>query len=229
MIPSEVSGSRLPGGLVGEQQGRLVHERTRKRHPLLLSTRQLVGIVVELRRQADHPQDLGNLRLDVGARLPDHLQAVRDVVVDGAVREQLEVLEHHADVPPQLGGLLARQRTDVATRDQHLAAGGLDLTQQEPDESALSAAGRAHQEGELAALDRHGGSVEADVAARIDNGRVAQLHGRSTAAAAPGSGWVENLVDCCHVQGSLAGNELKPRPSLFGGALSFPAANRIAP
>ena len=49
----------------------------------------------------------------------------------------------------------------------------------------LAAAGRPDQEGELAALDRHGGPVEADVAARIDDGHVAQLHGRAATAGAP--------------------------------------------
>ena len=44
MIPTEVSGSRLPGRLVADEERRVVDERARDRHALLLAARELVGI-----------------------------------------------------------------------------------------------------------------------------------------------------------------------------------------
>jgi hypothetical protein len=133
---------------------------------------------VKLRRQADQAQDLRDFRANARARFPDHLQAVSNVVVHGAVREQLEVLEDHADVAAQLGHTLARHRADVVPGDKHLAAGGVHLTHQKTDERALAASGRAHEERELAAIDRQRDAVHADVPARIHNRRIAQLDDR---------------------------------------------------
>jgi hypothetical protein len=61
MIPIEVSGSRLPGRLVGEQQRRVVDERAAHRDALLLAARELVGEVVQLGRQARERRMSGTL------------------------------------------------------------------------------------------------------------------------------------------------------------------------
>ena len=100
--PDRGLGVEVAGRLVRQQQRRVVDERPRKRDALLLAAGELVGIGVELGREADEAQDLGHLAPDLRARLADHLKAVGDVVVDGAVRQQLVVLEDDADVAPQL-------------------------------------------------------------------------------------------------------------------------------
>src|SRR5262245_64639708 len=45
-----------------------------------------------------HVHDLGNLAPDRGAVFALHLERVRDVLRGGAARQELEVLEHAADV-----------------------------------------------------------------------------------------------------------------------------------
>ena len=52
----------VPGGLVGEQDQRPVHERARDRDALLLATRELVREPAGLLGQADEVEDLRDLR-----------------------------------------------------------------------------------------------------------------------------------------------------------------------
>ena len=106
--PDRGLGVEVAGGLVGQQQRRVVDEGAGDRHALLLAARQLVGVVVELGGEADEAQDVRHLAPDLLARLADHLERVGHVVVDRAVREQLVVLEDHADVAAQVGHALAR-------------------------------------------------------------------------------------------------------------------------
>src|SRR3954451_1827061 len=70
MIPIEVSGSRLPVGSSASSSGGVVDERARNGDALLLAARQLVGEVVELRRQPGQAQDVGHLLADLPARVP---------------------------------------------------------------------------------------------------------------------------------------------------------------
>ena len=174
--------------LVGEQQRRVVDEGAGDRDALLLAAGELVGVAVQLGREADQAQRLRHLGADRGAAGADHLQRVGDVVVDGAVGEQLEVLEDRADVAPQLRDLLLRQGADVAAGDADAAVGGRLVADQGLDQGRLAAAGRADEEDEFAAVDRQRDPVERHVAARVDLGHVAQLDDRlatACGAAAP--------------------------------------------
>ena len=94
----------------------MVDERARDRDALLLAARQLVREAVELLAEADELQDLGHLALDRAARLALHLERVGDVLVDGAVRQELEVLEHAADVAAQLRHARAAQLRGASGR-----------------------------------------------------------------------------------------------------------------
>src|SRR5919107_593231 len=67
-------GVEVAGGLVGEQDQRPVDERAGDRHPLLLTTGELVRQPVGLAVEADHLQHLGHDPLDGALRLVDHLE-----------------------------------------------------------------------------------------------------------------------------------------------------------
>ena len=121
----------VAAGLVGQQQRRVVDEGAGDRDALLLAAGELVGVAVELGREADQAQRRRHLLADFGAAGADHLQRVGDVVVDGPVGEQLEVLEDGADVAPQLRDLLLRQLADVA-------AGDPDRSLRSPSSSRIS-------------------------------------------------------------------------------------------
>ncbi len=80
MIPTDVSGSRLPGRLVADEQRRVVDERARDRDALLLAAGELVGERVHPVREPDHREHLGDLLADRAAALALHLERVGDVL-----------------------------------------------------------------------------------------------------------------------------------------------------
>jgi hypothetical protein len=94
------------GGLVEQHHLRVHRERASDRHSLLLSARQLRGILVGLIGDADALEERhrGGVRPFLG--LFAHLdRSERHVLQNRLVREQVERLEHHADVRAQLGQL----------------------------------------------------------------------------------------------------------------------------
>src|SRR3954447_5845702 len=74
--------------LVGDENHRPVHERSRDGHPLLLPARQLLGQPATLAVQPDELEHLGNDPLDGRRRLADDLEREGDVLGDGLVRQQ---------------------------------------------------------------------------------------------------------------------------------------------
>ena len=79
-----------------------------------LAPGQLVGIVVDLVRQTDETQDLVHLTARRPLLTAGDLQRVEHVVGDGLVLQQLEVLEHAADVSPQIRHFPPPQGAQVA-------------------------------------------------------------------------------------------------------------------
>src|SRR4051794_1168166 len=60
-------GVEVPGGLVADEERRMVHERARDRDALLLATGHLVRVAVHLVRQPNEREHLGHLPPDVVA------------------------------------------------------------------------------------------------------------------------------------------------------------------
>ena len=117
-----------------------------------------------------------DLSPDLGSRLADHLQAVGDVVVDGAVWQQLVVLEDDSDVAPQLRHLLARHGRELVARDQDLAGVGIELLHQQPDARGLAAARRADEEDKFPSADLQRHLLEAHTPALVHLRDVAERH-----------------------------------------------------
>ncbi|EOD70532.1 6-pyruvoyl-tetrahydropterin synthase [Amycolatopsis vancoresmycina DSM 44592] len=99
-----------------QRRGRLVEQhdlgphrqRPRDGDALLLATRKLRRVLVGLVGDADALQQLHRRLARFGLRgLADLHRREHDVLDDGLVREQVERLEHHADVGPQRGQCLA--------------------------------------------------------------------------------------------------------------------------
>ena len=165
--PDRRLGIEVAGRLVGQQQRRVVDERARDRDALLLAAGELVGIVVQLGREAGEAQDVGHLLAHLAARPAGHLQRVGDVVVDRPVRQQLEVLEDDAEVAAVVRDLLARDLGQVAPGDRDRAVARLDLLDQQAHDRRLARAGRADEEDELAGVDRERRVLEPHVAAGV--------------------------------------------------------------
>ena len=115
--PDRGVGVEVAGRLVADEERRVVHERARDRDALLLAARELVREAVHLRAEADEREDLRHLRPDRGLRLALHLERVGDVLVRGAVGEELEVLEDAADVAAQHRHLAPPQARELAAAD----------------------------------------------------------------------------------------------------------------
>ena len=97
---------RVEGGerLVEEQDVRVGGERPSEADPLLHPPAQLVGPPATQSAEPHEPEHLFRLRPPLGLADLLHLQPEGDVVDEGAVRQQAEVLEHHA----RPGGAAAR-------------------------------------------------------------------------------------------------------------------------
>ena len=102
-------GVERRGRLVEQHHDRIHRQRARDRHALLLAAGELAGELVLVRRQADAVEHLQAALDRLVLAAAEHLDLrQRQVVGDRQVREQLEMLEHHADARAQLGqvGLL---------------------------------------------------------------------------------------------------------------------------
>ena len=143
---------QVAGRLVGDQQRRLADHRPRDGHPLLLPSRELVGIVLGAVVEADCVQCVHRplLGLLVGDPEVGHLEREGHVLRGGQPGQEFEVLEDHADLAPELGQPLGRERVGGQTIDPHLTACWLDLPVDQSQQGRLSRAARADEERQLA-------------------------------------------------------------------------------
>ena len=177
----------VSGRLVAQQDLRPVHDGPGDGDALLLTAGELVGEALLLALQPDHLQGLGHELADDVARLADDLQRVGDVLVDGLVRQQAEVLEDRTHLAAQPRHLAAGHRAEVVAGDEHGALGGGLLAQGEAQHRRLAGARGPHDEDELAAVDVDGDVVERGSGRpRVDLGDVLEAdhagvwpHGRS--------------------------------------------------
>ncbi len=180
-MPTAVSGSMLPVGSSARSSGGMVDERARHADALLLAARDLVREAVGLLRQAHQAEDLGDLAADAAPRLADDLEGVGDVVVDRLVGQQLEVLEHAADVAPQQRHLAVAQGAEVAAGHEDAPRVGPQFLEDQLYEGRLARAGGPDQEHELTLADVTGEVLEADHVGVVDLGDVFEHdHGMRT-------------------------------------------------
>ena len=92
------------GRFVEEHRDRVHRERARDRHPLLLPAGELAGKFRRLRREAHAVEELSSTVVCLVRAATEHLHLrERQVLDDREMREQLEVLEHHAHAGAKLG------------------------------------------------------------------------------------------------------------------------------
>ena len=103
------------GRLVEQHRDRVHRQRARDRDALLLAAGELAGKLVLVRDQADAVEQLAGLLVGLPSRSRPSTLICASVRFsrDRQVREQLEVLEHHADARAQLRQVGLR----VADRD----------------------------------------------------------------------------------------------------------------
>src|SRR6202011_4630513 len=107
------------------------------------------------------------LLADLPPRSAGHLERVGDVVVHGAVRQELEVLEYDAEVAPVIRDPAADDVPQLTARHADDSLGRLELFDEQPDHRGLAGPGRADEEHEVLPVDRERRLVEGDVAAGV--------------------------------------------------------------
>ncbi len=148
-------GVERRGRLVEEHQLRLHRQRPRDRDPLLLAAGELGRVAVGLVGQPDLGELLAADRERfVLLQLLDPDRRLDDILQRGHMREEVEVLKHHADVAP-LPRRLARVQlvqlvAALLVTDEHtvdVEATGIDDLEMvdAPQEGRLARAGRADQ------------------------------------------------------------------------------------
>ena len=136
---------------------RLVHQHhtgvggERARHPdaLLLAARELRRVAVAKRRVDPHQaHQLLDPSVDAGSIPTAQPRNGGDVVGDRAVGEQPDLLDHVADLAPQLGG---RALAHGGVADEDVALGDLDHAVDHPHRGRLAASRRTDEDADVAA------------------------------------------------------------------------------
>jgi len=146
-------GVQRAGRLVEEHDLRMHREGARDGHALLLAAGELSRELGCLLGDADALEQRHRLLLGLRLGLAEHLdRPERHILEDRQVREEVERLEDHADLGPQLGKALALRGQGLAV-DADLAAGD----RLEPVDGAaqrrLARAGRPDDDDDLALVD----------------------------------------------------------------------------
>ena len=107
MISVLVCGVEVPGGLVRQDDGGIVHQGAGDGDALALTAGQLVGLVVHALPEFDRLQRLHGALLALGGGRSVVDQGQLDVVQGGGPGEQVEGLEDEADLlVPDVGQLV---------------------------------------------------------------------------------------------------------------------------
>src|SRR6266581_8537303 len=140
------------GRLVEQHRDRVHGEGARDRDALLLASGELAGVLVPVRREPDALEELEAFLRRLLEAAAEHLHLREgEIAHHRHVREQLEVLEHHADPGAQLRqvgpGIADRDAVDrdIAFLERLQAVHALD-------ERRLAAAGGAAHDDDLALL-----------------------------------------------------------------------------
>src|SRR6266511_3326399 len=147
-------GVEVGGGLVGQDDRRIVGERAGDRHPLLLAAGELLGPEAEPVAQPDAFQQGTGALVGGVAGGAGEVAGQLDVLGDGERRQQVEVLEDEAEA----AGAQARQAPlggagDVQAVHLDDAGGGAQHGAEHQQQGGLAAAGRAHEQHHLAGVD----------------------------------------------------------------------------
>ena len=175
--------------LVEQERHRLPDQSARERDALAFASREECGAPLGLPVQSDPPQQVVDAGLVVSRE--------RQVLADGHVRPEREVLEHHRKMaflgwhydPPVCA--------DMHALDAHAAVGRRDEAENDAQERGLARPGRSDDRDHLLRADGEG-DVAKDLMAMQRDGDALQLdHRRAPASAnAPAASAAANMPHC---------------------------------
>src|SRR5258705_2740308 len=202
----------VAGGLVGDEDARPVDERARDRGALLLATGELARKVVAPRREANEREGALGLFAHEASFVTGGDESERHVLGDRLAGQELEVLEHDADLSAEPMDARTRHASHVLAIDDDTTGRRELLTDEESDECRLAGAGCADEKDEVARVDaqvyiaqreRPVGVALADVVERDQpaafplNAVPWRLPARSIGQARPGSRAFGETISAC--------------------------------
>src|SRR3954468_19925540 len=197
----------VAGGLVGDDQARVVDERARDRRALLLAAGQLVRRLAALGGQPDQGQDAVDGRPDLAPWRARDLERERDVLPHALRGQELEVLEHDPDLPPDPGHRTASETGEILAVEDDLALARDLIADQELDQGRLAGTARTDEEDEVAFGDDEVDVAQRGLAVRIRLRHVMQDQDRAIGARAVGPATQEALADRALRGGGMCGRE----------------------
>jgi YfiH family protein len=147
-------GVEVPGGLVGENQPRLIDQCPGDGDPLLLAAGEGLGIGRLPVMESESLEHVVGPAMGLAGRDPMEPKDEGDVLENRLSTEQLEVLENHPDFPPQLGQRGTGKRVDPAAGDPDLTRGRPLGGIEHPQQRRLADTGRSGQKDHLPGIDR---------------------------------------------------------------------------
>src|SRR6185436_9225173 len=137
-----VAGVEISGGLVRQEDQRLACHRARHRDPLLLTARELRGIVLHPVGHSHLVQRVLDPFLPLGRGQPAVGERQLDVLIHGEIADEVECLEDEADLPVPNAGSLRGAELRHRLAVEHVGAARCRVEQAEDrQERGLPAAG----------------------------------------------------------------------------------------
>ena len=128
----------VAGRLVGDDDAGVVDQCAGDGHTLLLAAGQLVRQPPALVLQPHQLQHVGHALFDLLFRRADDAHRERDVVIDGLVLDQAEILKDDAERPAQIGDGAAADLLELKAIDVHAALRRGQLRRQQLDDRRLA-------------------------------------------------------------------------------------------
>src|SRR6266566_4930659 len=197
-------------GLIREKNPWVVDEGPGDRHPLLLAARKLVGVFGLFSFETHDAEHLLDLRLEMAQRALGHAQREGHVLEDGQVGQQLEILEDHADLPPEVRQVAPLEPAQVLSFDVDAAGRRFFLADQETHQRRLPGATGTDEKDEVLL-----GNFEADVAQRDRAVGIGLLH-TLQADLRGGGDYRGHACLCWHVNKSIPKAGVTARRALSG-------------
>ena len=150
--------------LVGDYHLRPVEQGPCYRHPLLLPAGELVRHLVCLVLHAHGIEHFLYSSVYFLSVIPSGgLQHEGEIVLHAPVHQQLEVLEHHAELAPEIRYLLFPDAAEVIAADRALSFGKPVFGNDGPDDGCLPGSDLSHDVYEISRTDLHVQPVDDDV------------------------------------------------------------------
>ena len=149
-----VLGVQVAGGLIGENQLRPGHYGTGDGNALLLTAGELLRKMLGTVADGHALHDIRDLGLALGGRYVQIPKRQLNVLIHIEFVDQVEALEHEADVAfAELGTLFLLEAADLGAEEFIGTTGGIVQQAQNVQQRGLAAARRPHDGHELAVFD----------------------------------------------------------------------------